>query len=79
MDSKTHHPLWTFLLMYCQIQVSSNRIGFFNEEKSAVLAEVKKSSAKEDVVERKKSKVKKQVQKTKHNKRDENICSLKRG
>lgn len=65
--------------MYDQKQVISNRIEFLNEEKSAVLAEVKKSSAKEDVVERKKSKVKKQVQKTKHNKRDENICSLKRG
>lgn len=65
--------------MYDQKQVISNRIEFLNEEKSAVLAEVKKSSAKEDVVERKKSKVKKQVQKTNHNKRDENICSLKRG
>jgi hypothetical protein len=65
--------------MYDQKQVISNRIEFLNEEKSAVLAEVKKSSAKEDVVERKKSRVKKQVQKTNHNKQDENICALKRG
>lgn len=65
--------------MYDQKQVISNRIEFLNEEKSAVLAEVKKSSAKEDVVERKKSRVKKQVQNTNHNKQDENICALKRG
>ena len=65
--------------MYDQKQVISNRIEFLNEEKSAVLADVKKSSAKDDVVERKKSKVKKQVQKANNNKQDENIFVLKRG
>ena len=65
--------------MYDQKQVISNRIEFLNEEKSAVLADVKKSSAKDDVVERKKSKVKKLVQKANNNKQDENIFILKRG
>ncbi len=65
--------------MYDQKQVISNRIEFLNEEKSAVLADVKKSSAKDDVVERKKSKVKKQVQKANNNKQDENIFVIKRG
>jgi hypothetical protein len=65
--------------MYDQKQVISNRIEFLNEEKSAVLADVKKSSAKDDVVERKKSKVKKLVQKANNNKQDENIFVIKRG
>ena len=65
--------------MYDQKQVISNRIEFLNEEKSAVLADVKKSSAKDDVVERKKSKVKKLVQKANNNKQDENIFIIKRG
>ena len=65
--------------MFDQKEVISNRLEFLDKEKLAVLAEVKKSTTKEEVVERKKSKIKKQAQDTLLKKQDENLRVFKRG
>ena len=65
--------------MFDQKEVISNRLEFLDNEKLAVLAEVKKSNAKDGIVERKKSKVKRQVQDTLFKKQDENLRATKRG
>ena len=57
----------------------SNRLEFLDKEKLAVLAEVKKSTTKDEIVERKKSKIKKQAQDTLFKKQDENLRLFKRG
>ena len=59
--------------MFDQKEVISNRLEFLDNEKLAVLAEVKKSNAKDEIVERKKSKVKRQVRETLFKKQDENL------
>ena len=65
--------------MFDQKEVISNRLEFLDKEKLAVLAEVKKSTTKEEIVERKKSKIKKQAQDTLFKKQDENLRVFKRG
>ena len=65
--------------MFDQKEVISNRLEFLDREKLAVLAEVKKSTTKEEIVERKKSKIKKQAQDTLFKKQDENLRVFKRG
>ena len=65
--------------MFDQKEVISNRLEFLDREKLAVLAEVKKSTTKDEVVERKKSKIKKQAQDTLFKKQDENLRVFKRG
>ena len=65
--------------MFDQKEVISNRLEFLDREKLAVLAEVKKSTTKEEIVERKKSKIKKQAQDTLLKKQDENLRVFKRG
>ena len=65
--------------MFDQKEVISNRLEFLDREKLAVLAEVKKSTTKDDIVERKKSKIKKQAKDTLFKKQDENLCVFKRG
>ncbi len=65
--------------MFDQKEVISNRLEFLDKEKLAVLAEVKKSTTKEEIVERKKSKIKKQAQDTLLKKQDENLRVFKRG
>ena len=65
--------------MFDQKEVISNRLEFLDKEKLAVLAEVKKSTTKDEIVERKKSKIKKQAQDTLLNKQDENLRVFKRG
>ena len=62
-----------------QKQVISNRLEFLDKEKSVVLSDVKRSSAKEEIVERKKSEVKKQVQDSYFKKQDENRSPFKPG
>ena len=65
--------------MFDQKEVISNRLEFLDKEKLAVLAEVKKSTTKDEIVERKKSKIKKQAQDTLFKKQDENLSVFKRG
>ena len=65
--------------MFDQKEVISNRLEFLDREKLAVLAEVKKSTTKDEIVERKKSKIKKQAQDTLFKKQDENLFVFKRG
>ena len=65
--------------MFDQKEVISNRLEFLDKEKLAVLAEVKKSTTKDEIVERKKSKIKKQAQDTLFKKQDENFRVFKRG
>ena len=65
--------------MIDQKEVISNRLEFLDKEKLAVLAEVKKSTTKDEIVERKKSKIKKQAQDTLLKKQDENLRVFKRG
>ena len=65
--------------MFDQKEVISNRLEFLDKEKLAVLAEVKKSTTKDEIVERKKSKIKKQAQDTLLKKQDENLRVFKRG
>ena len=65
--------------MFDQKEVISNRLEFLDREKLAVLAEVKKSTTKDEIVERKKSKIKKQAQDTFFKKQDESLCVFKRG
>ena len=65
--------------MFDQKEVISNRLEFLDKEKLAVLAEVKKSTTKNEIVERKKSKIKKQAQDTLFKKQDENLRVFKRG
>ena len=65
--------------MFDQKEVISNRLEFLDREKLAVLAEVRKSTTKDDIVERKKSKIKKQAQDTLFKKQDESLCVFKRG
>ena len=65
--------------MFDQKEVISNRLEFLDKEKLAVLAEVKKSTTKEEIVERKKSKIRKQAQDTLLKKQDENLRVFKRG
>ena len=65
--------------MFDQKEVISNRLEFLDREKLAVLAEVKKSTTKDEIVERKKSKIKKQAQDTLFKKQDENLRVFKRG
>ena len=65
--------------MFDQKEVISNRLEFLDKEKLAVLAEVNKSAAKDDIVERKKSKIKKQAQDTLFKMQDENLRVFKRG
>ena len=65
--------------MFDQKEVISNRLEFLDKEKLAVLAEVKKSTTKDEIVERKKSKIKKQAQDTLFKKQDENLRVFKRG
>ena len=55
-----------------QKQVISNRLEFLDKEKLVVLSDVKRSSAKEEIVERKKSEVKKRVKDSYFKKQDEN-------
>ena len=62
-----------------QKQVISNRLEFLDKEKLVVLSDVKRSSAKEEIVERKKSEVKKQVQDSYFKKQDENRSPFKPG
>jgi hypothetical protein len=62
-----------------QKQVISNRLEFLDKEKSVVLSDVKRSNAKEEIVERKKSEVKKQVQDSYFKKQDENRSPFKPG
>ena len=62
-----------------QKQVISNRLEFLDKEKSIVLSDVKRSNAKEEIVERKKSEVKKQVQDSYFKKQDENRSPFKPG
>ena len=62
-----------------QKQIISNRLEFLDKEKTVVLSDVKKSSAKEEIVERKKDKVKKQAQDAYFKKQDENRSLFKRG
>jgi hypothetical protein len=50
-----------------------------DKEKSVVLSDVKRSSAKEEIVERKKSEVKKRVQDSYFKKQDENRSPFKPG
>ena len=50
-----------------------------DKEKTVVLLDVKRSSAKEEIVERKKDKVKKQAQDAYFKKQDENRSLFKRG
>ena len=64
--------------VFDQKEVISNRLEFLDNEKLAVLAEVKKSSVRDEIVERKKSKVKSQVQETLFKKQDENLGVTKR-
>ena len=65
--------------MFDQKEVISNRLEFLDREKLAVLAEVKKSATKDEIVERKKSKIKKQAQDTLFKKQDESLRVFKRG
>ena len=65
--------------MFDQKEVISNRLEFLDKEKLAVLAEVNKSVTKDEIVERKKSKIKKQAQDTLFKKQDENLRVFKRG
>ena len=65
--------------MIDQKEVISNRLEFLDKEKLAVLAEVKKSTTKDEIVERKKSKIRKQAQDTLFRKQDENLRVFKRG
>lgn len=65
--------------MFDQKEVILNRLEFLDKEKLAVLAEVKKSTTKDEIVERKKSKIKKQAQDTLFKKQDENLRVFKRG
>jgi hypothetical protein len=65
--------------MFDQKEVISNRLEFLDNEKLAVLAEVKKSNARDEIVERKKNKVKRQVLETLLKKQDENLGVTKRG
>jgi len=65
--------------MFDQKEVISNRLEFLDREKLAVLAEVKKSTTKDEIVERKKSKIKKQAQDTLYKKQDENLRVFKSG
>ena len=65
--------------MFDQKEVISNRLEFLDKEKLAVLAEVKKSTTKDEIVERKKSKIKKQARDTLFKKQDESLCVFKRG
>ena len=65
--------------MFDQKEVISNRLEFLDREKLAVLAEVKKSTTKDEIVERKKSKIKKQAQDTLFKMQDENLRVFKRG
>ena len=65
--------------MFDQKEVISNRLEFLDREKLAVLAEVKKSTTKDEIVERKKSKIQKQAQDTLLKKQDENLRVFKRG
>ena len=65
--------------MFDQKEVISNRLEFLDREKLAVLAEVKKSATKDEIVERKKSKIKKQAQDTLFKKQDESLFVFKRG
>ena len=65
--------------MFDQKEVISNRLEFLDREKLAVLAEVKKSTTKDEIVERKKCKIKKQAQDTLFKKQDENLRVFKRG
>mgnify|MGYP003312228492 CR=1 FL=1 len=65
--------------MFDQKEVISNRLEFLDKEKLAVLAEVKKSTTKDEIVERKKSKIKKKAQDTLFKKQDENLRVFKRG
>ena len=65
--------------MFDQKEVISNRLEFLDNEKLAVLAEVKKSNARDEIVERKKNKVKRQVRETLLKKQDENLGVTKRG
>ena len=65
--------------MFEQKQIISNRLEFLDQEKNVVLSDVKKSSAKEEIVERKKDKVKKQAQDAYFKKQDENRSLFKRG
>ena len=62
-----------------QKQVISNRLEFLDKEKSVVLSDVKRSNAKEEIVERKKSEVKKRVQDSYFKKQDENRSPFKPG
>ena len=62
-----------------QKQVISNRLEFLDKEKSVVLSDVKRSSAKDEIVERKKGEVKKQVQDSYFKKQDDNRSLFKRG
>ena len=62
-----------------QKQVISNRLEFLDKEKSVVLSDVKRSNAKEEIVERKKREVKKQVQDSYFKKQDENRSPFKPG
>ena len=65
--------------MFDQKEVISNRLEFLDRDKLAVLAEVKKSTTQDEIVERKKSKIKKQAQDTLFKKQDENLRVFKRG
>ena len=59
--------------MFDQKEVISNRLEFLDKEKLAVWAEVKKSNTRDEIVERKKNKVKRLVRETLSKKQDENL------
>ena len=65
--------------MFDQKEVISNCLEFLDNEKLPVLAEVKKSNPRDEIVERKKNKVKRQVLETLLKKQDENLGVTRRG
>ena len=63
--------------MMDQREVISNRLEFLEREKSSLLLELGKSKAKDEILERKKIKIKRQAKEDSLRKNDENIASSK--
>ena len=63
--------------MMDQREVISNRLEFLEREKSSLLLELGKSKAKDEILERKKIKIKRQAKEDNLRKNDENIASSK--
>ena len=60
-----------------QREVISNRLEFLEREKSSLLLELGKSKAKDEILERKKIKIKRQAKEDSLRKNDESIASSK--